>query len=1233
MVALMALTCVCSSRAQTAQTPSTDAAPKTKLTPASVAAASSDDAAPKDDVIELSPFVVSATDGADTYQVKDTLAGTRVRTDLHDLGSAISVVSKKFMSDIGATGAQSLLQYTTNTEVGGVYGNFGGMGNNSTISESARLLQPDTDTRVRGLAAADNTRNYFLSNIPWDNFNIDRIDMQRGPNSMLFGNGSPAGIINASLNDASFKTGYKIQNRFDQYGSLRDVLEINQVLLPDELSFRVVGLDDRTKFRQDGTFNNQKRLFAALRYDPKWLKIDGAVTSIRINDEYGEVSSRNPRTLPPLDQISPWFTQLSKITINPYVGHQTGNPLNTNPWLRGVRGREFWSDPVISFGSPSSPAPSGITESFDQGLPYGIGMTNDSNHAVPTRTTWPVTGAIPGGMPYAQPFGIVSYSTYAKYAGLPGAQYGAYRDKMLTDTSVFNYYDQTLDGSNTWQAQRWNGFNADISQTFFQNRLGFDFAYYGEDYKNSGENYLNDQNYAISVDVNSIMPNGSPNPNVGRPYVSTDAVYGNSASENQRQSWRATVFGDLKASDFFASKTLQYILGEHRFTGVASRDSLTSTSMQWARWDTSQDWLTAVSGSQSLNGGSRNVDLNSYIGPSLMSATSVSGLNLSGITTLHMPSATPSVAYFDSHWKFPLNPTDPAFVNPNAAFTLPSTGVNFGTAAGDPSFQGNQSQNPANYVGWQNMNVKILNADNGDINQLYFSGNKSRTVVQSQALSWQGYLFDQSVVPAFGWRKDKVTLAAAAAPYVDASQGLVDPFNYTPGAVQLTDTEQSRTASIVLHLPKQLKKWLPSGMDISVFYDKSANFQAQSIRKDFLGNGIPDATGTTVEKGFVISALDGKISFKANWYDTKVLNASLTGNQLGANSYELYLLPTWAAAHAESLYAGLTNQNINGVSMQGEPWYWDYSSQYNGTPYGAQPRGPAEAAGDAAEMASINAFAANSLPQSFYNTYGMPVSVANMQSGNWLNAITQPNWNPVTQGAGALQSSTGGTVGGISPTATVDTESKGMEFELYAQPTRNWNITINAAKDTSTNQNLNKTLVQLITAENTLWNSAAGDIHQWSAGGQTMRAVFNQDIYGPYQNLLAQAGTQVPELRPWHVNAVTNYSFDQGFLKGFYVGGAYRWAQGAILGYALNTTTQFIDVTKPFKGSADANFDLWVGHTVKLGHGITWQIQVNVHNVGRSAHLIPIAVEPDGTPATYRIADGQLFQLTNTFSF
>src|SRR5690606_6307694 len=96
--------------------------------------------------------------------------------------------------------------------------------------------------RVRGLASADNTRDFFVTDIPWDSYNVDRIDIQRGPNSILFGLGSPAGIINAQTRNAGFTTGGDLQARFGSYGSWRASLDYNYVVAEDELAVRFAAL-------------------------------------------------------------------------------------------------------------------------------------------------------------------------------------------------------------------------------------------------------------------------------------------------------------------------------------------------------------------------------------------------------------------------------------------------------------------------------------------------------------------------------------------------------------------------------------------------------------------------------------------------------------------------------------------------------------------------------------------------------------------------------------------------------------------------------------------------------------------------------------------------------------------------------------------------------------------------------------------------------------------------------
>ena len=142
-------------------------------------------ASTEEEILVLSPFEVTS-EGDTGYTATSTLAGTRVRTDLRDIASSLSVVTSQFLKDTGATSNQTLLPYQVNTEVGGTFGNFAGVGNGQTANENAKLANPNSNTRVRGLDSADNTRDYFISDIPWDSYVVDRVDLQRWPSCAAY---------------------------------------------------------------------------------------------------------------------------------------------------------------------------------------------------------------------------------------------------------------------------------------------------------------------------------------------------------------------------------------------------------------------------------------------------------------------------------------------------------------------------------------------------------------------------------------------------------------------------------------------------------------------------------------------------------------------------------------------------------------------------------------------------------------------------------------------------------------------------------------------------------------------------------------------------------------------------------------------------------------------------------------------------------------------------------------
>jgi hypothetical protein len=602
-------------------------------------------------------------------------------------------------------------------------------------------------------------------------------------------------------------------------------------------------------------------------------------------------------------------------------------------------------------------------------------------------------------------------------------------------------------------------------------------------------------------------------------------------------------------------------------------------------------------------------------------------LQLHPITALQNPSGATKIKYFDSHWNAPssVNYSDP-WIDPAV---LPGQDAN-----------STQAENPLNYVGWKTDTFNMLNAANGDISQTYSDISKTKRSIKSWSFVWQGHMLDDMLVPTVGWRHDSVTMSSS-----DAN---VDPLT---GAASLSDfstnpddRQSGSTTSwgLVVHTPKSLRKKLPGNTDIFVGFNNGNNTRVQN-RFSFNGDPLPLAKGHTREYSVGISTLNDKVTFKATWYHTEVTDADITSGggetgTLGSNTYYLYLLNAWGLASALTDKAGMAGLNPgnegywNWAYVDGG-WDWDTYANPNSEGFKNSPS-------TALEVAAVNDLLSKLPKQSWWDAYGFDVDVAKAQSPDAATAITAigSGWTPGN--IGGVQAAGKGRINGVYPQGSIDTESRGIEFELTAQPLKNWNLSINASKTKAVRQDLNADFAAFIVAEHDKWAGPAGDLRLWWAGDSGIGAYYLSNIWAPFLFQRDAKGNQVPEMAPWRFNVVTNYSFDKGIFKGTNVGLGYRWQDGEILGYGLSSyvdvdgITQYkLDVAKPFWGESHDAVDLWVGYERKLTSKINWRIQLNVRDLGKKASLIPISVEPDGSVAQSRIRDGMSWQLTNTFSF
>jgi hypothetical protein len=1205
--------------------------------------------APEDDEpIVLSPFMVNAEEDAGSYTATATLAGTRVRTDLRDLASQVSVVTAQFLLDTGSRRSEDLLVYTTNTEVGGLYGNFSGVGNTQGVGEGRNLSAPHTNTRVRGLDSADNTRDFFLTDIPWDSYNVDRVDLQRGPNSILFGVGSPAGIINTNTMPASFSNLAKVENVLSSFGSIRNSLNVNQVLVRDLLAVRVAGLDDRTKYQQKPAFSNDKRVYGAIGYRPQLFGADHGRLVIRANIEEGRVKANRPRSLPPTDQITPWWTHMNRQVYDPAWAWSSGalidrgnatkaaqNRAINNPWL----GNE---QDGITGGAPAMFFNNGQSQPF---LVQAAGATTNFGRNSAGGIDRGISGYVFGRRMDIAGFNEYSFNANADNPNvLPAASKNFYKDKSLSDPSVYNFYDNLIDGPNKREWTDWTAYNVAVAQTFFKDRFGAEYVYDYQEVRRGSEALFGGSTF-LSIDINTHTNNipteypaqadwgqGWPNPNtvsggernpgVGRAYISGSGGGGNSDTI-ERENQRVTAYGQFYGSDFFeANSFLARLIGRNTITGLVSRDEREIFNRQYRLFTADVNWAKSQDMPISIDQYPRRVPFAVYLSDDLRNTSSFQGLNLDRIRSTINPTGEYMVKYFNSNWKHPLDPAAPGYVDPGAEYLLPWNKV-----------VSTQSENWRNYIGWTEMPVDILNARTGDIDQLYTSASRRNERLDSIAFTYQGYYMDGMIVPTVGWRRDEIENWAAVQSRAPGTNVASIHFDNPriPGQVRSSEGD-TISWGVVVHSPKWLEDRTPAGLRLSVFYNQSENFRAEN-RVGFDTLPLPNAMGDSKDYGITLSTADGKYSVRATYYDTKVTDANIPA-ALGSNVWFLPLIEAWGTASA------LTHEMYWAGELPGMSWMSNYGmidQNLWGDPIWEDPLHPTPRNDPTNQklFAAVADWYRTMPPQYVFDGYGLPISRAAAQgtyADRKARMVANGTFNPYN-GIGSIQSSNNTSPGGLYPTGTIDQQSKGYEFELTANPIPGLNIMVNAAKTTAQRTNLGSSLVNWIEGTKTRFAGPAGDIRMWWGGDSTIRKYYDDFIYQPYLFQLDANGQDAPEIRPWRFNTVVNYSFAEGWLQGVNVGGGYRWQDKVILGYQLDDTKTKLDVTRPITGASEDSVDLWVGYGRKLTEKIGWRIQLNVRNVGDSARLIPVSVNPDGTYATQRILEGTRWSLSNTLTF
>ena len=281
-------------------------------------------AAPKE-VIELNPFVISA--GADDgYAPTETLSGTRLKTPVKDVASAISIITAEILSDLVALNYTDVLDFLPSTAR--YQSNEGDLDNNGQ--------RTGTPYTVRGFRSDSLTTNFFTAMTPIDSYNTSRLTFTRGPNSILFGVGNPGGGLDIVTNRPDLrKNSHSLSLRVDSFDSYRVAVDSSVVLVPQKLGLRFDLLQEDRRRYVEPTKAQRTSAFLAATYRPQ------PATTITFNAESSRIRQKIGRSVVAFDQYSSWLAAGSP--LKPVFGNTTAAPglefNNANGFLVVVEGQ------------------------------------------------------------------------------------------------------------------------------------------------------------------------------------------------------------------------------------------------------------------------------------------------------------------------------------------------------------------------------------------------------------------------------------------------------------------------------------------------------------------------------------------------------------------------------------------------------------------------------------------------------------------------------------------------------------------------------------------------------------------------------------------------------------------------------------------------------------------------------------------------------------------------------
>src|SRR3954471_16331605 len=169
-----------------------------------------------DEVVKLSEFQVT-TSADKGYRAGNSVSATRIDTPIKDLPFAISAFTQQFITDVGARDLWDVVQYAPSVTSAGREFN----GGNSVYT-------------IRGFDQAPQ-HNGFVGEAYVDTVSVKRVEVVKGPSSVLYGQVAPGGTVNYITKRPGAKAATSVTAEIGTREFARASIDVNQPLIGKSL--------------------------------------------------------------------------------------------------------------------------------------------------------------------------------------------------------------------------------------------------------------------------------------------------------------------------------------------------------------------------------------------------------------------------------------------------------------------------------------------------------------------------------------------------------------------------------------------------------------------------------------------------------------------------------------------------------------------------------------------------------------------------------------------------------------------------------------------------------------------------------------------------------------------------------------------------------------------------------------------------------------------------------------